>query len=109
MRRSRLVQRARPTQQSAIGRSFGGRSGFVSEELDHRSSDVPDRRMSRGERSAAWLSWRDSHNHYEEYADHARAGLGRLKPSLEMVVAVGIVLFFFGSYAAFIVVLAVTR
>lgn len=109
MRRRRLVQRDRPTQQSLIGRSFGGRSGFVSEELDRRDGDVPDQPMSRWERSAAWLSWSDSHNHYDEHADDTRVGLGRLVPSLEVAIAVGIVLLFIGSYAGFIVLLADTR
>jgi hypothetical protein len=99
--------RQRPTQQSAIARSFGGRSPFVSEELD--TSDVPGRQMSRWERTAAWLTWHDSHNHYEEYADDSRVGFNRLVPSTELVVAAAIVVLFFGSYAAFIAYLALSR
>ena len=31
-----MPRRSRPTQHATIARSFGGRSGFVSEELDDR-------------------------------------------------------------------------
>ena len=99
--------RRRTTQQSAIARSFGGRSGFTSEEISGR--DEPGQQMTRWERSAAWLNWRDSHNHYEEYADDNHFGFGRLVPSTEVLICIGIVLFVFGSYAAFIAVLALTR
>lgn len=102
-----MSRRQRTTQQSAIARSFGGRSGFVSEEL--KGPDKPGKQMTRWERSAAWLNWSDSHNHYEEYADDNRARVGRLLPSTEVLVAVGIVLFVFGGYAAFIAMLALTR
>jgi hypothetical protein len=102
-----MAGRRRTTQQSAIARSFGGRSGFTSEELGSR--DEAGEQMSRGERSAAWLNWRDSHNHYEEYADDNRYRIHRLLPSFEIMVAIGIVLFFFGGYAAFIACLALTR
>ena len=102
-----MAQRRRTTQQSAIARSFGGRSGFVSEELKAR--DEPGEPMTRWERSAAWLNWRDSHNHYEEYADDNRFHVGGLLPSWEIAVSIGIVLFVFGGYAAFIAVLALTR
>lgn len=97
----------RPTQQSTIGKAFGGRSGFVSEELG--GQDQPGEQMTRWERSAAWLNWRDSHNHYEEYADENRVRLNRLLPSYELLVAIGIVLVFVGGYAAFIACLALTR
>lgn len=102
-----MAGRRRTTQQSAIARSFGGRSGFSSEEL--KGPDKPGKEMSRWERSAAWLNWSDSHNHYEEYADDDHVRFGRLVPSTDVLVAVGIVLFVFGSYAAFIAVLALTR
>jgi hypothetical protein len=102
-----MARRQRTTQQSAIARSFGGRSGFVSEEFGGR--DEVGEQMSRGERSAAWLNWRDSHNHYEEYADDNRFGINKLVPSWEITIAIGIVLFVFGSYAAFIAYLALTR
>ena len=101
------MARQRTTQQSAIAKSFGGRSGFVSEELDGR--DEPGQQMSRWERSAAWLSWSDSHNHYEEYADDDRHRFGRLVPSHDLLVATAIVLVFVGGYAAFIAFLALTR
>jgi hypothetical protein len=102
-----MAGRRRTTQQSAIARSFGGRSGFVSEELGGR--DDHGQQMSRWERSAAWLNWRDSHNHYEEYDDDDRVRFGRLRPSWELTVAVAIVLFVFGAYGAFIALLALTR
>ena len=101
------MARRRTTQQSDIARSFGGRSGFVSEELDGRGA--PGEQMSRWERSAAWLNWRDSHNHYEEYADESRTWFGRLLPSYELLVAIGIALVFVGGYGVFIVFLALTR
>lgn len=102
-----MAGRQRPTQQSAIAKSFGGRSPFVSESFDNR--DVPGEQMSRWERSAAWLTWRDSHNHYEEYADDDRFGFNRLIPSADLMIAAAIVVFFFGSYAAFIAYLALSR
>jgi hypothetical protein len=102
-----MSRRQRTTQQSAIARSFGGRSGFTSEELSAR--DEPAEQMTRWERSAAWLNWRDSHNHYEEYADDNHFGINRLLPSSEIMISVAIVLFVFGSYGAFIAVLALTR
>ena len=102
-----MANNRRTTQQSDIAKSFGGRSGFVSEEIGGR--DGPGEQMSRWERSAAFLNWRDSHNHYEEYADENRVGLHRLLPSYELLIAVAIVLVVFGGYAAFIVFLARTR
>ena len=102
-----MARSRRTTQQSAIAKSFGGRSGFVSEELGNR--DEPGEQMSRWERSAAFLNWSDSHNHYEEYADENRFRFGRLLPSYELVVAIAIVLVFVGGYAAFIAFLALTR
>ena len=98
--------RTRTTQQSAIARSFGGRSGFVSEELD---DEEPGQQRSRWERSAAWLSWSDSHNHYEEYVDDDRDRFGRLVPSHDLLVATAIVLVLVCGYAAFIAFLALTR
>lgn len=102
-----MSRRQRPTQQSAIAKSFGGRSPFVSEELDGR--DAPGEQMSRWERTSAWLTWSDSHNHYEEYADDNRFGINRLVPSTELLFAAAIVVVFFGGYAAFIAYLALTR
>jgi hypothetical protein len=102
-----MARRHRPTQQSAIARSFGGRSGFVSEELE--GGDAPGEQMSRWERSAAWLNWSDSHNHYEEYADDNRFRIHRLLPSTELLIAAGIVVFVFSAYGAFIAYLALSR
>ena len=65
--------------------------------------------MSRWERSAARQSWDDASNHYEEYEDENRFRVGRLLPSYELLVAIGIVLVFVGGYAAFIAFLALTR
>ncbi|RYC14632.1 hypothetical protein [Nocardioides zhouii] len=102
-----MGNRARPTQQSAIGKAFGGRSGFVSEELDSRGR--PSQPMSRWERSAARQSWDDASNHYEEYEDENRLRVGRLLPSYDILLAALIVLVFVGGFAAFIAVLALTR
>ena len=105
-----MANNRRTTQQSAIGKAFGGRSGFVSEELDRRDrSGQQGQSMSRWERSAARQSWDDASNHYEEYADENRFRFGRLLPSLELLVAIGIALVFVGGYAAFIAFLALTR
>ena len=102
-----MDNKARPTQQSAIGKAFGGRSGFVSEELDSRGRPSPP--MSRWERSAARQSWDDASNHYEEYEDENRLRAGRLLPSYDILIAIAIVLVFVGGFAAFIAALALTR
>ena len=105
-----MTRTGRPTQQAAIGKAFGGRSGFVSEELDRRDrSGQQDQSMSRWERSAARQSWDDASNHYEEYADENRFRFGRLLPSYELLVAIAIVFVFVGGFAAFIAFLALTR
>lgn len=102
-----MTARRRLTQQSQIARSFGGRSGFVSDELDDR--DEPRQQMSRWERASARLTWDESSNHYEDHEDQDRLRLGRLLPSSELLIALVIVLVFFGGYAAFIAWLALTR
>ena len=80
---------------------------MVSEEMDRGGK--PAEVMSRGERSAARLLWIESHNHYEDYESDNRFRINRLLPSTELMVAAAIVVFFFGSYAAFIAYLALTR
>ena len=99
--------RARPTQHSTIARSFGGRSGFVSQELD--AGERPPEQMSRWERASARLTWDEVSNHYEEYEDENHVRFGRLLPSSELLICFGIVLFFFGGFATFIAILALTR
>ena len=102
-----MARRSRLTQQSELARSFGGRSGFVSEELDARGG--PQEQMGRWERAAARLTWDEAGNHYEEYADDDRVSVNRLLPSAELLVAVGIVAVFVGGFAGFIALLALTR
>ena len=102
-----MARRSRLTQQSELARSFGGRSGFVSEELD--AGGGPQEQMGRWERAAARLTWDEAGNHYEEYADDDRHRFGRLVPSHDLLVATAIVLVFVGGYAAFIAFLALTR
>ena len=102
-----MEHRTRPTQQSAISKAFGGRSGLVSDELEGRGR--PSQPMSRWERSAARQSWDDASNHYEEYEDENRLRFGRLLPSHEILVSAAIVLAFLGGYAGFIAYLALTR
>ncbi|WP_322921584.1 hypothetical protein [Nocardioides renjunii] len=102
-----MVKRSRPTQQSDIARSFGGRSGFASEELDARGRRVAP--MSRWERAAARLTWDESGNHYEDHADDDHVPLFRLVPSAELLVAVACVLVLVGGFAALIAYLALTR
>ena len=75
-----MPNRSRTTQHSTIGRAFGGRGGFVFQELDGRN--------------------RPHENHFR---------FGRLVPSAEMVICLGIVLVFVGGFAAFIAALALTR
>jgi hypothetical protein len=95
------------TQQSDIARSFGGRSGFVSEELDGRGR--PGVRMSRWERASARLTWDEAGNHYEEHADDNRIRVNRLLPSAELLLALACVLVFVGAYVGLIAYLAMTR
>ncbi|NYE37818.1 hypothetical protein F4692_002951 [Nocardioides cavernae] len=102
-----MRRRTRATQQRDIARSFGGRSGFASEELDR--GDRPPEQMSRAERTLAWWQWSDSSNHFEDYADADHHRLDRLLPSAELLVALAIVLVFVGAYAGFIAYLALTR
>ena len=99
--------RRRTTQHRDIARSFGGRSGFVSEELDRGGQ--PPEPMTRAERTLAWWQWSDSANHYEDYADDDHQRLNRLVPSVELLLAVGIVVLVVGGYGAFIAYLAITR
>ncbi|GAB3021800.1 hypothetical protein GCM10011376_21090 [Nocardioides flavus (ex Wang et al. 2016)] len=99
--------RRRTTQHKDIARSFGGRSGFVSEELDR--GGCPPEQMSRAERTLAWWQWSDSANHYEDYADDNHFRLNRLVPSVDLLVAIAIVVLFVGGYGAFIACLALTR
>lgn len=101
------ARRQRATQQSRIARSFGGRSGFVSEELDDTGG--PPNQMSRWERASARLTWDESANHYEDYEDQNRFRMSRLVPSTELLIAVACVLVVFGGYGAFIAYLALTR
>lgn len=65
--------------------------------------------MSRWERASARLTYDEVSHHYEEYEDENHFRFGRLVPSAEILVCTAIVLFFCGSFAAFIAVLAVTR
>ena len=102
-----MSRRHRPTQQSAVAKSFGGRSGFVSEELDRGGQ--PPEQMTRAERTLAWWQWSDAANHYEDHADDDHVRLNRLMPSVELLLAVGIVVLVVGGYGAFIAYLALTR
>ena len=102
-----MRDRTRTTQHSTMARAFGGRSGFVSQELDR--GDRPPDQMSRWERASARLTWDEVANHYEDYEDQDHVRFARLVPSVEILICVGIVLFFFGGFAAFIAALAFTR
>jgi hypothetical protein len=51
----------------------------------------------------------DSANHYEDHADDDHVRLNRLLPSVEILLAVGIVVLVVGGYGAFIAYLALTR
>lgn len=102
-----MRDRSRTTQHSTIARAFGGRSGFVSQELD-RGGRPPDQ-MSRWERASARLTWDEVANHYEEYEDDNHIRLGRLVPSAEILICTAIVVVFVGGFAAFIAALALTR
>jgi hypothetical protein len=101
------ARRRRTTQQTDIARSFGGRSGFASEELD-RGGRGPER-MTRAERTLAWWQWSDSSNHFDDYARDDRVRLNRLVPSAELLLAVGIVLVVVSAFGGFIAYLALSR
>jgi hypothetical protein len=101
-----VEKRARPTSNSAIARGLGGRSGFSA---DHSTGETPEQATSKAERVAAVRNWHDAINHFEDYEDQDRFRFGRLLPSYELLVAVGIALVFVGGYAAFIAFLALTR
>ena len=102
-----MRNRRRPTQQTRLARSFGGRSGMVSEELDR--GDRPPEELSRAERTAARLLWIESGNHFEDYVDDDRWRLHRLRPSVDLLVAALVVVVVFGGYLGFIALLALTR
>jgi hypothetical protein len=102
-----VARRSRLTQHKDIARSFGGRSGFVSEELDRGGR--PPEQMTRAERTLAWWRWSDSANHYEDHADDDHVRLNWLMPSVELLLAVGIVVLVVGGYGAFIAYLALPR
>ena len=101
-----MEKRARPTSNSAIARGLGGRSGISA---DHSTGETTDLATSGAERVAAVRNWHDAINHFEDYEDQDRFRFGRLLPSCELLVAVGIVLVFVAGYAAFIAFLALTR
>lgn len=101
-----MGRRSRLTQQSDIARSFGGRSGFVSEELG-RGGAEPEQ-MSRLERSAACCCGATRPT-LRGVRRRDRVGVNRLLPSAELLVAVAIVAVFVGGFAGFIALLALTR
>lgn len=102
-----MERRTRTTQHKDIARSFGGRSGFASEQMDR--GDQPPEQMSRAERTLAWWQWSDSSNHFEDHVDDDRVRFDRLVPSVEVLVAIAIVVVVLGGYGGFIAYLALTR
>jgi hypothetical protein len=101
-----VENRRRPTSNSSIARGLGGRSGFSG---DGAREDRPPEATSKAERVASVRNWHDAINHFEDYEDRDRFHINRLVPSLDMVVAVAIVLVFVGGFAALIAALAITR
>jgi hypothetical protein len=100
-----MAQARRPTQRHTVSRSFGGR-GFndVVDDGKVRPGDP----INRPERSSAYRSWRDAFYLFEEDERQERP-LSFRQQYAEALIATAVVLFFVGSYTAFIVWLAVTR
>jgi hypothetical protein len=100
-----MAQARRPTQRHAVSRSFGGR-GFndVVDERRHRPGDP----INRFERASAFRSWRDAFYLFEEDEEKERHLTFRQQYA-EYLIAAAVILFFVGSYTAFIVWLALTR
>lgn len=101
-----MENRRRPTSNTGIARGLGGRSGFSG---DSAREDRPPEATSKAERVAAVRNWHDAINHFEDYEDQDRFRFGQLLPSTEILIAAGVVLVVFGSYAALMVFFALTR
>lgn len=101
-----MKDRRRPTQQSTISHSFGGRSWTDEPPPGPPREGEP---QTRGERRAAFLTWLESSNHFEEYADDGRTRLHFWEKHLDILIGLAVIVVFVGGYAAFLFFLAVTR
>ena len=102
-----MAQTRRPTQLSKVSRSFGGR-GF--NDVFDDGTPRPGDPQNRVERSSAFKLWREAFNHFEEYENEDRyRPLTFRQKYAEYLIAAGVIVFFVGSYTAFIVWLALTR
>ena len=101
-----MAHARRPTQLSKVSRSFGGR-GFndVFDDGTLRPGDP----QNRIERASAFKLWREAFNHFEEYEDEDWQPLTFWQRYAEYLIAAAVIVFFVGSYTAFIVWLALTR
>jgi hypothetical protein len=65
--------------------------------------------QSRFERAAAFLTWSETANHFQDNPDEGLTRLTFWEQYVEWLIVAGAIVFFVGGYAAFIVMLAVTR
>ena len=101
-----MAQARRPTQRGEVSRSFGGR-GFNDVPAD--GEPRPGDPINRPERSSAYRSYRDAFHLFEEDEREDRPPMKLRQRYAEVLIAAAVVVFFVGSYTAFIVWLAVTR
>src|SRR5689334_24492635 len=100
-----MAQARRPTQRHTVSRSFGGR-GF-NDSFDHGTHRAGDP-INRLERASSFRSWRDAFYLLEEDEREERQPLSFRQQYAEYLIAAAVIVFFVGSYTAFIVWLAVT-
>ena len=101
-----MAQARRPTQRHQVSRSFGGRGlNDVFEDATRRPGDP----INRFERAASFRSWRDSFYLLEEDEREERKPLTFRQQYAEVLIAGAVIVFFVGSYTAFIVWLALSR
>ena len=98
-----MAQARRPTQRGEVSRSFGGRG------LNDVHGDGAARRgdpINRAERASSYRSYRDAFYLFEEDEDDTRPPLKLRQQYAEVLIAAAVIVFFVGSYTAFIVWLA---
>lgn len=101
-----MAQARRPTQRHAVSRSFGGRGlNDVFDDGTPRSGDP----QNRAERASAYRSWREAFYLFDEDEREERQPLTFRQKYAEYLIAAAVIVFFVGSYTAFIAWLALTR
>jgi len=101
-----MAQARRPTQRHTVSRSFGGRG--LNDIVDHGSHRAGDP-INRFERASSFRSWRDAFYLFEEDEQEERRPISFRQKYAEYLIAAAVIVFFVGSYTAFIVWLALTR